>query len=308
MGKRPVVAEREVAEWCRATLGSAPVKSLFDGGYLSLVQGLQLADGREVVVKIRENSPRFEGCALVHRRLFDAGFPCPEPLSGVAPITSRLTASAEALVRADQQLPDSGRGAVPFAEAFARLLALAPPPSDVPDLWPPLPWTGWNHEEGRLWPWPDDKDVDLNNVAGPAWVDDAGRRARDRLQAVVGAQGVGHGDWYAGNIRWSGNVLAVVHDWDSVIIDSEAAMVGFAAAVFPTTHAGDEATVEETDAFLAAYQSASGRRFSRDERETTWAAGVWLRAFDTKKQHAAGQPLLSLTENEAARRLRRASA
>src|SRR5262245_1069452 len=153
MGKRPVVAEREVAEWCRATLGSVPVESLFDGGYLSLVQGLRLADGREVVVKIRENSPRLEGCSLVHRRLFDAGFPCPEPLSRVAPITSCLTASAEALVRADQQLPDSGRRAVPFAEAFAPLLALAPPPSDMPDLWPPLPWTGWNHELADVHDW-----------------------------------------------------------------------------------------------------------------------------------------------------------
>jgi hypothetical protein len=102
--------------------------------------------------------------------------------------------------------------------------------------------------------------------------------------------------------------VAIVHDWDSVIIDSEAAMVGFAAAVFPTTQAGDEAAVEESEAFLAAYQSASGRRFSRDERETGWAAGVWVRAFDTKKQHAVGQPLLSLTEHEAARRLSRASA
>jgi hypothetical protein len=303
-----VVADREVAEWCRARLGSIPVEALFDAGHLSLVQGLRLADGREVVVKIRENSPRLEGCALVHRRLFDAGFPCPEPLSGVAPIASGLSATAEVLVRADQQLPASGRGAVLFAEAFARLLALAPLPSDVPDLWPSPPWTAWNHEEGRLWPWPDDNDEDLNDVAGPAWVDDAGRRARDRLRVAVGTRRVGHGDWYAGNIRWSGNVLAVVHDWDSVIVDSEAAMVGFAAAVFPTTHAGDEATVEETDAFLAAYQSASGRGFSSDELETAWAAGVWLRAFDTKKQHAVGQPLLSLTENEAARRLSRASA
>lgn len=100
----------------------------------------------------------------------------------------------------------------------------------------------------------------------------------------------------------------MVHDWDSVIADSEAALVGFAAAVFPTLRAGDEATVAETDGFVAAYAATTGRPFSRDEQEVAWAAGVWLRAFDAKKQHASGEPIRSLTEAEAAERLERARA
>ena len=37
-----------------------------------------------------------------------------------------------------------------------------------------------------------------------------------------------------------------------------------------------------------------------------WAAGVWTRAYDAKYQHALGQPVVSLSENEARERLRRA--
>jgi aminoglycoside phosphotransferase (APT) family kinase protein len=147
-----------------------------------------------------------------------------------------------------------------------------------------------------------------NAVVGPQWIDDAGRRARDRLRVGQTSAVIGHGDWYAGNLRFEDDRLVVVHDWDSVIADSESTLVGFAAAVFPTTNAGEEATVAETEAFLAAYAAARGRRFSADERERSWAAGVWLRAFDSKKQHALGQPVRSLTEQGAPERLRRAGA
>jgi thiamine kinase-like enzyme len=53
-------------------------------------------------------------------------------------------------------------------------------------------------------------------VAGPGWIDGAGYRARDRLQAGASEAVIGHCDWLAGNLRWSGGDLLVVHDWDSV--------------------------------------------------------------------------------------------
>ncbi len=54
---------------------------------------------------------------------------------------------------------------------------------------------------------------------------------------------IGHGDWYAGNLRFSGDQLIVAHDWDSVITESEAVLVGFAAALYPVLSVGDEPTV-----------------------------------------------------------------
>jgi hypothetical protein len=69
-------------------------------------------------------------------------------------------------------------------------------------------------------------------VAGPEWIDDAGRCARDRLRASESEAVIGHCDWLAGNLRWSGDELLVVHDWDSMTADSEAVLVGFAAALY----------------------------------------------------------------------------
>jgi hypothetical protein len=65
----------------------------------------------------------------------------------------------------------------PFAGAFARLVTLAPRPAEVSALDPPPSWAAWNHAEAGLWPHPEDPDVNLNEVAGPVWIDDTGRRA-----------------------------------------------------------------------------------------------------------------------------------
>jgi hypothetical protein len=202
-------------------------------------------------------------------------------------------------------LPGPGRAARAFAEAFARLLRLAPRPAEVPALEPAPSWAAWNHAGDGLWPGPEDPDVSLSEVAGPEWIDDAGRRARDRLRASESEAVIGHCDWLAGNLRWSADALLVVHDWDSMTADSEAVLVGFAAALYSTVSADELATVEDTERFLVAYCRARGREFSADELERSWAAGVWTRAYDAKYQHTAGQPVISLTENEARERLRR---
>ena len=70
---------------------------------------------------------------------------------------------------------------------------------------------------------------------------------------------IGHCDWLADNLRWKGDELLVVHDWDSAVADSEAVLVGFAAALYSTVSPDELATVEETDRFLDAYCDARGR-------------------------------------------------
>jgi len=294
-----------LARWCTDHLGSPPVDEIFRSGFLSAVIGLRLADGRTVVVKVRPDSPRIAGCVEVHRRLFQAGYPCPEPLTGAIPFGPDV-ATAEAYVPGGAALPSTGHAGA-FAEAFARLIRLAPRPTDVPTLDPPPSWAAWDHAGDGLWPRPEeDPDVDLDEVAGPAWIDDAGRRARDRLRAGETDAVIGHCDWLAGNLRWSGDELLVVHDWDSAIADSEAVLVGFAAALYPAAGADELATVEDTERFLVAYGDARGRELSADELERAWAAGAWTRALDAKFQHVVGASITSLCESEAHERIRRA--
>jgi hypothetical protein len=293
-----------LARWCREQLGSPPVEEIFRSGYLSVVIGLRLADGREVVVKVRPDSPRIAACVEVQRRMFQAGYPCPRPLTGPAAL-GRGVATAESYVPGGAMLPSADRAASAFAEAFAWLIRLAPRPAEVSTLDPAPSWAAWNHGGDGLWPAAEGHDVDLNEVAGAEWIDDAGRRARDRLRAGESEAVIGHCDWLAGNLRWSGDTLLVVHDWDSMTADSEAVLVGFAAALYSTLSADKLATVEDTERFLGAYCHARGREFSAVELRRAWAAGVWTRAYDAKYQHAVGQPITSLSEDEARERLRR---
>jgi Phosphotransferase enzyme family len=297
-----------LARWCMEHLGSPPADEMFRSGHLSVVMGLRLADGREVVVKVRPDSPRIAACVEVQRRMFQAGYPCPRPLTGVTPFGGDV-ATAEAYVPGGAMLPSADQAAQAFAAAFARLIRLAPRPAEVSTLDPAPSWAAWNHAGDGLWPCPEeDPDVNLNDVAGAEWIDDAGRRARDRLRASESEAVIGHCDWLAGNLRWSGDALLVVHDWDSVTAESEAVLVGFAAALYSTVSADEPATGEDTERFLVAYCQARGREFSADELQRSWAAGVWTRAYDAKYQHAVGQPITALTENEARERLRRSRA
>src|SRR5918999_434453 len=215
----------------------------------------------------------------VQRRRFASGYRCPEPLTGPAPFGDGV-ATAEAYVPGGPVLPSAGRSAWAFAGALARLVTLAPRPAEVPTLAPPPSWADWNHAGAGLWPHPEDPDVNLNDVAGPAWIDD--------------------------NLRWNGDKLLVVHDWDSVTADSEAVLAGFAAAQYSAVSVNQLATVEETQRFLVAYRDGHGRALSTDELQRSWAAGVWTRAYDARYQHAVGQPVRSLTEHAARERLHRA--
>jgi aminoglycoside phosphotransferase (APT) family kinase protein len=288
--------------WCQDHLGAEPDSELFHAGYLSSVSGLRLVDGREVVIKVRRHQERLVACFEAQCRLFDAGFPCPEPLVGPTPL-AEWCATVERYLPGGSVVPTSGRSPSLFAHALAWLIATAPSPDAIGSLDPSPPWTAWDHDGEELWPSPDDRDIDLNAVDGPAWLDEAAAAVQRRLSRSQAPPAVGHGDFYAGNLRWHGDHLYAVHDWDSIIAAPETVIVGLAAAVFPAMGGpGEEATVDETAAFLAAYEEARGRRFSVEERQQAWMAGLWVRAFDAKKQFATNGVIHALDDDEAMRR------
>jgi len=296
-----------VGAWCRRRLGAEPVEELFRTGHLSLVAGLRLADGRQVVVKARPPVERLAGCVAVQRALALAGFPCPRPLAGPEPLDGLLV-TAEELVPGGKPLPARAGAAELFAGLLAELVRLAPPVSAVPPLAPSPPWVGWDRDAARLWPEADDVDVDLDSHAGPDWLDEAAVRVRARLAGLRLAPVVGHGDWESKNIRWRGQRPWVVHDWDSVVAQPEAAVAGQGAAVWPATGGPSEAaSVEQTEQFLAAYEQARGRAWTRTEREVSWAAGLWVRCFNAKKDAVVGGgPQLDRLAGEVAERSRNA--
>lgn len=312
-----------VDAWCLRHLGSVPAQTLFTGGNLAAVHGVRLADGRDVVVKVRPSAARYAGCTAVQRHLWAAGFPCPEPLAGPLPLmpegeggagvagSGALCVNAESLVPGGGPYPAGGDEAAEtarsaaFAGLLARFVALAPSPAEVGDLAPSPAWIDWDHAHPGLWPPPDDRDVDLNALPETAWIDELGREARARLAAARdAARVIGHCDWESHNLDFRDGRPVAVHDWDSVAAAPETVIVGVAGAMWPAGAHCAGASLEQTEAFLDAYQSARGRRFSPGELAQCWAAGLWIRAFNAKKFLLDG--LETLTPAEGAQRLRRA--
>jgi hypothetical protein len=280
--------DEELAAWCRRWLGAEPVAALFQAGYLSQVTGLRLADGREVVLKARPPAARLAGCVAVQAALAGAGFPCPRPLAGPAPL-GPLAATAEELVAGGDLLAPGPDAPGRFASLLAELVRLAPDPAAVPTLAPSPAWAAWDHDHPGLWPPPDDRAGDLDDHPGPAWLDRVAAAVRERLTGLRLPPVVGHADWESQNLRWRDGRPLAVHDWDSAVAQPEAVVAGMAAAVWPAAGGpGEGAAVEQTEAFLAAYERARERPWTPAERQACWAAGLWVRAFNAKKERMVG--------------------
>ena len=301
-----VLTRQSLCAWCESVLGARPAEVVRRTGHLSQVFVVVLADRRQVVVKARPYEPRLLGCVEVQRSLAAGGFPCPAPLAG-PDLIDALAVSAETFADVGVQR-DVADGAEAFAGLLARLVAVAPAPEAVPSLAPSPPWNGWDHGGAELWPDRDDEGRDLNRVAGPAWVDRAAAEVRRLLRDYRAPALVGHGDWESQNIRWQDDEATAVHDWDSVIAQPEAAIAGFASAVWTKQGEPDEVpSVEQSSAFLDAYERAAGVRWTRLDRRAAWAAGLWVRLFDAKMEAASGGgPELDRLTGEVARRLERA--
>jgi Ser/Thr protein kinase RdoA (MazF antagonist) len=298
-----VLNDKTLGEWCREHLEDGLGSVLFRSGHLSEVVGVQLDSGRQVVIKARPYDPRLMGCLAVQDHLARSGFPCPAPLTGVTRLGGLAVTAETAMPGGDQLSAESG--AAPFAALLARLIDSAPDSSRTPPLAPSPPWTGWDHPGARLWPDADDVGRDLNLLTAPAWIDEAAGRVRVRLTSAGASVRIGHGDWESQNIAWASEAPLAVHDWDSVIAQPETSIVGLAAAVWAATgEPGGAASVAQTQDFIASYQSATSRPWGQSEVQDAWAAGLWVRLFNSRKDAAdGGGPQLDRLEGEVGERL-----
>lgn len=276
-----------LVRWCLSHLGSGPAVEIFRTGHLSEVVGVRLADGRDVVIKIRPGSSRLEATTEVQRLLHLKGFPCPGVIAGPAPFGD-LVATAESYVPSHGGPPDPPPPAA-TAQLLAALVDATPRAEEFPALDPAPPWVGWDHPGAELWPWPDDLDVDMNEHAGPDWVDDLARRIRARLATVDEPPVIGHIDWEAHNLDWDEGTPVLVHDWDSLAIRAEASIAGAAATVYPCDGiTAMAATIDETAAFLDAYASARPAAWSARADQIAWCSGLWVITYNAKKESLGG--------------------
>jgi hypothetical protein len=270
-----------LAAWCARVLRARPERTLFEAGWQSAVVGLHLDDGRDVVVKIRLAEARLDGCFRVHRYVHKQGFPCPEPLVAPTPLDSYF-ATVERYAADGDDLPAAPDRTERFAAALARLMTIMPGIVQVPSLDPPPAWAWWNHGSRGTWPPAAEGHVDLNDHPDPPWLVETVTRARTRLRMSSLPTVVGHSDWQAEHLRWSDGAVTTVYDWDSVCTLSEAAFAGLAAVMFAMTRDNPGASLAESSDFLGAYALARGARWTREEQEIAWAAGLWVMAYHAK--------------------------
>ena len=289
-------ATGSIADWCVRHLGSAPVHSFLTAAPSSQPWGFELADGRVVAVKIRPATARVAAGVSAHRAAHDAGVGCPAPLAGPEPLGGDpgVTVTAETW-RADGATWPAHDPAGSYGRLQARIVAacrgidpgaFAPPPLRL----------HYDHDAvGRLWPPPVDERWDLERTARdlPPGLESIAETARERLVAGRLSDVVGHGELNGVHVRWidgaNGVPEPVVHGWDEVVARPEAVLAGAVAAYYnelPTLPR--IAPVAEGRQVLAAYQAASGRRFTPDEEEVAWAASTWVGCVSAALEHLDG--------------------
>jgi hypothetical protein len=307
-----------LSAWCDRHLGSPAVEPFFGMQRLSAVHGLRLADGRQVVLKVRGVQPRQAACALVHAANWAAGIPCPEPLAGPSPLVDGPSAvpaapgestewvDARELAVSAESWEGEGVaavgtiGAAGYAALLARMVEVAPAVDALPTLAPDVPWLNWRHgDPQRTWPPPASDRWDPHRIdcdIDPL-VHEVARRARARLlQPDVAALPVvaAHGDFEAQNCRWvddgHGADRLVVHDWDSVVAMPEAVLAGNSAFTYVSVQDCEISTMAQNDEFLGAYADARGRAWSPVEWQVAHAAGAWVGAYNAAFEHLKGGP------------------
>jgi hypothetical protein len=294
--------------WCLAHLGAEPAETLFQLQQVSMVFGLRLSGGTDVVVKARADDGRAVSCVAAQARLARRGFPCARPLTPVVSVGSLAVHAEEFRPGGEVLHGDSPDVAVRNAEVFARMMAELADAKIAPPL-PNPPWVRWDHADSGAWPAIDFLDSRDQSVV-PAYLADMAERARQRLLAGGLPRVLGHADFEAQNLRWHGRQVWTVHDWDSLAWQPEAALAGAASGSFASDGPPTLAPIESSEAFLATYQARRGRLFTAVEQEIAWAASVWMAAYNAREEALRGDITVcrDALSAQAAERLRRAHA
>ncbi len=308
-----IVPLEDLPDWlpgfCLDHLGGEPADVLFQLQQVSMVFGLQLQGGTDVVVKARADDGRAASCVAAQAWLAERGYPCAGPLTPVVSVGSLAVHAEEFRPGGEVLHGDSPDVAVRCAEVFARLMAELADVTVAPPL-PNPPWVRWDHAGPGVWPaidWLDSRD----QSAVPAYVVDTAERARGRLLAARLPCVLGHADFEAQNLRWHGRELWAVHDWDSLAWQPEAALAGAASGSFASDGPPTLAPIESSEAFLVAYQGLRERMFTAEEQEIAWAASVWMAAYNAREEalvHGSTPVCRNALRAQAAERLRRANA
>ena len=258
-----------------AFLDEEPAETLFVEASVGVVAGFRLRDGRGIVVKVHQPTVSVAYLRSVHAvqaALADAGFPAPRPLGEPRPLV-RGHATVEELL--------DGGGRRDGHDASVRRGIDG----------------GILERTDAVWSQPHSPIFDFEATRhGTEWIDEYAERSRSR---PAGKLVIGHGDWSVKHFRFAGDEITAIYDWDSLIRTDEPRIVGQAAATHPATWYIPTtvlATPAEARAFVAEYEEARGRSFTRGERARLAAAATYNVAYGARCESCGDPTATSFAE------------
>jgi hypothetical protein len=288
---RPDAISSALDQFCLLHLGSGVERAEFFQASVGSVHGIELFDGRRVVVKVHrtDTSVAFlTAMQAVQRHLASGSFPAPEPLLGPTRLQNGIAIVESLLVAGEHADAHNPAIRSVMAHGLAELVVRSDPLTQLDGLHDSL----MAAPRAELWPTPHDRRFDFPaTTPGAEWIDRVGaaaRRIRDEPTAC--RRVVGHSDWRVEHLRFVGHEISAVYDWDSICVEREPVLVGSVAHAFTANWATSERrqfpTLEEAMAFAAAYEQARGAPFTHNEWRVLRAALVYTMAYTARCEHS----------------------
>jgi aminoglycoside phosphotransferase (APT) family kinase protein len=129
----------------------------------------------------------------------------------------------------------------------------------------------------------------FNTAKGAEWIDTFARRAR-QAETHEGTPVLGHADWRVEHLRFEDGRIVATYDWDSLGFRHETELVGLSAHGFTADWSLEGVplipTADDIGAFVADYETARARPFSKRERRSLFAHCVYFIAYGARCTHS----------------------
>ena len=141
-----------------------------------------------------------------------------------------------------------------------------------------------------LYAQPHSKLFDFEKTAkGAEWIDAFADRAR-RLESHEGKPVLGHADWRVEHLRFRDGRVVATYDWDSLAFCPETELVGISAHGFTADWTLEGVrripTADDIRTYVADYEEARGRPFSKRDRKSLFATCVYCIAYGARCTHS----------------------
>ncbi len=287
----PEAVARSIYQFCEKEFGQQPVDALFFFASVGVVSGLCMPDGQRIVIKAHkpERSLAFlTQMGNVQRYLSTHGYPCPQPLAAPRPLAYGLATIDELIDEGDHRDAHEPVIRKAIATALFQQIQLL---RNIEQTGIDVTLFDLRLPSDVLWPKPHSAIFNFEATQdGAEWIDKLAWKVKKVIERDEEPPVLAHGDFSTNQMRFIGNHLRIVYDWDSLTLSSELIRVGRAASSFTYTEqpeiVNSETSLEDTQAFIADYENARQKPFTASEHRIIQAGLLSGQLYGARCWHA----------------------